>query len=514
MKLKIKILLLFVLAGLFGCNQLWEEHYDIPSETIDKNVWEALQAESEISSYLQELKNFSYDTLFETTNIFTLFVPTNAALEEYKSGNEVSRRLLDYLITPHFVQSENINGKRKIQTLGNKFILFENMGNLLRIDGVQIIQESPLYRNGKFYIIDEIATVKPNLYEYYAIENPILKDYIDQQDSLILDKEKSDPIGFNDNGQIIYDTVANIYNTFEEFYFPVRHESRYETATIIFPKSEDYNNALTEMAQIMNAEGVQDYRDIPLEWQNRILMPFLLNQGIFENMREPEEFVRPPFSTELLLKNILGDTIPITYTPVDKAICSNGYAYNYESFYIPDTLYMNPTVLEAEALLRQTGVNKYTWIESVTAESDLSFIPERIKTNGTSNDSILSVIFPQGYDGNFSVEFYMPAQFQRDYILIVTTNMQYGGIYDIYINDEKKGTFDYYDFLTNGGVIWSDVTGERYFPKGNFGKFDVLVDNLTEYGPVKVKFVYTGPGGAFDNGFVIDYFSLKPYDGK
>jgi hypothetical protein len=514
MNMKIKIFLVFVIAGLIGCNQLWEEHYEVTSETIDKNVWDALQGEGEVSSYLQELKNFDYDTLFNTTSIFTLFVPTNAAMEEYKSGNEVDRMLLDYLITPHFVQSENIKGTRKIQTLGKKFILFENANNSIRIDGVEIILESPLYRNGKFYIIDKVAEVRPNLYEYYAVENPILKDYIDAQDSLILDKGKSNPIGFNDDGQIIYDTVANIYNEFEESYFPVRQESRYETATIIFPKSDDYNNALTEMAQNMNAEGVQDYRDIPLDWQNRILMPLLLKQGIFENMLEPEEFISPPFPNKLRLKNIQGDTIPITYTPVDKTICSNGYAYNYENFYIPDTLYMNPSVLEAEHLLRQTGVNKFTWIESVKAQSDLSFIPNKLFSNGTSNDSILSVLFPKGYTGNFSVEFNMPAQFPRKYILIITTNMYYGGIYDIYVNDELAGSFDYYDFIRFRGYNYSSVTGERYFPKGNFNKFDVLVDNLTEYSQVKVKFVYTGPGDSFDNGFIVDFFSLKPYNGK
>lgn len=511
MKLKINIILVLILTGLFGCNKQWEEHYAVTSETIDKNVWDALQNESEVSSFIEELKNFNYDTLFETTNSFTLFIPTNAALEDYKNGNEVNQRLLNYLITPHFVQSENIKGKRKIQTLGHKFILFENIDRNLKIDGVQIISESPLYRNGKFFIIDEVAEVKPSLYEYYAVENPILKHYIDAQDSLILDKEKSDPIGFNDNGDIIYDTVANVYNVFEEIYFPVKQESRYETATIVFPKSDDYNNALTEMAQIMNADGVQDYRDIPLEWQNRILMPFLLNQGIFANMLEPEEFAWTPFTNEIRLKNILGDTIPITYKPVDKAILSNGYAYNYESFYIPDSLYMDPSVFEAEWLLRQTGVNKFAWDEAVKVESDMSFIPSKLFYNQASNDSLLSVIFPQGYEGNFSVEFKMPPQFPRRYILVIATNMYYGGIYDIYVNDELVGTFDYYDFIRFEGYNYSSVTGKRFFPTGNINKFDVLVDNLTAYSEVKVKLVYTGPGDSFDNGFIIDNFSLKPY---
>jgi len=419
---------------------------------------------------------------------------------------------LDYLITPHFIQSENIKEKRKVQTLGQKFMLFDNIDRILTIDGVEIISESPLYKNGKFFIIDEVATVKPNLYEYYAVENPILKDYIDKQDSLIVDKEKSDPIGFNDDGEIIYDTVANVYNEFEELYFPVKHESRYETATIVFPKSEDYNNALTEMAKNLNSEGMVDYNDIPLEWQNRILMPFLLNQGVFENMREPQEFLETtPPTNEVLLKNILGDTIPIRYNPIDKTILSNGFAYNYESFHIPDSLYMNPSVFEGESLLRETGVNKYTWKESVKADSDMGFTPDKLFFSNASNDSVVSIIFPQGYEGAFSVEFTMPAQFPRKYLLVVSTHMYYGGIYDVYVNDELTGTFDYYDFIRFNGYNYS-VTGDRYYPEGNINKFDMWVENITEYSTVKIKFVYTGPGFSFDQGFIIDKIALEPVE--
>ncbi len=228
-------------------------------------------------------------------------------------------------------------------------------------------------------------------------------------------------------------------------------------------------------------------------------------------MLEQDEFLWTQQTNEIRLKNILGDTILIPYKPVDKAICSNGYAYNYESFHIPDSLYMNPFVMEAEDLLQQTGVNKYAWKESVKVQSDMSFTPEKIVYDKASNDTLLNVIFPQGYNGNFSVEFNMPAQFPRTYILVVATNMHYGGIYDIYVNDELTGTFDYYDFIKYRGYNYSSVTGERFFPNGNINKFDMLVENLTEYKPVKIKFVYTGPGNIFDNGFIIDNIALKPY---
>ncbi len=132
---------------------------------------------------------------------------------------------------------------------------------------------------GSSFYSMKVVEAKPNLYEFFAVENPILRDYIDAQDSIVLDKEKSDPIGFNEKGDIIYDTVANVVNKFEELYFPVKQESRYESATIVFPLSDDYNNALTEMAQTMNSGGLQDYRDIPVEWQNRVLIPYSTQSG-------------------------------------------------------------------------------------------------------------------------------------------------------------------------------------------------------------------------------------------
>jgi len=510
MNLRTNIFVIIIFTGLIGCNNPWEEHYNISPVTIEQNVWDAIQSNNEISSFIQELKNFSYDTLFQSNKTYTLFIPTNDALAAFKNENEVNQMLLSYLITPHFVQSENIKGKRKIQTLGQKFALFENTGGFMKIDDVPIVSESPLYRNGKFFIIDDVVPVKPNIYEYYSMENPILKDYIDKQDSIIIDKGKSKPLGFDENGNTIYDTVSIIYNKFEEYYFPVKHEFRHQTATIVFPQKEDYNNALTEMAQKMNSPGITDYSDIPVDWQNRVLIPYLLNQGIFENMLEPEEFTWTSQTDTLKLKNILGDSIPIFYNPVEKAICSNGFAYNYESFNIPDSLYMNPLVFEAEWLLRETGLNKYAWLETVKVQSDLSFVPVKLSNIRASNDSILSVVFPKGYSGNFSVEFYTPPLFPRKYLMVVNTNMNYGGIYDIYVNDELVRTFDYYDFIRYRQYNFS-VTGERYAPNGNFNRFDMWVENISEYEQVKIKFVYKGPGNAIDNGFLIDYISFIPY---
>jgi len=508
MKLKIVILLLVVIAAVFGCKKEWEDHYNVYPETVDQNVLEALQNESGISDFVQLLKDFHYDTLFQSDKSYTIFAPTNEALQQFMSGNEVDTTLLRYHLSAHFIQSGNIVGKRKIRTLSKKFALFERQGNDVKLDGIEINKESPLYRNGKFFIIDQVAEPRPNLYEFFARNNQVLQEYIDSQDSIILDKERSKPIGFDEEGNTIYDTVSIVYNEFEAEYFPVSKEFRNETATIVFPLKEDYDEALTVMAQNMGA-GYSNHEDIPEVWQQEILVPFLLEQGVFENMLEPEEFIWKSDKDTLKLKNILGDSIQILYTPVEKTICSNGYAYNYQDFEVPDSLYNTASRFEAELLLEETGIDRYAWGENVKVISDQPFQPYQEYIASASNDSIVRVLFPKGYNGNYSVEFNTQNLFPRRYVMIVSTHMDIGGIYDIYVNDELVRTFDYYDYVRYRGVLPS-VTGDRYIPQGRFNKFDMYVESITEFSKANIRFEYKGPGNAPSNGLVIDYIDFLP----
>jgi hypothetical protein len=360
----------------------------------------------------------------------------------------VSKAVMDYHISPYFIQSIDVTGKRKLQTLAEKFALFERHGSTSQFDGVTIDFESPLYKNGKYYTLGQVSMPKPNLYEYFQVTNPVLTMYIDALDSIILDKEESRPIGFDEFGNTIYDTVSIIYNEFEEFYFPVREEFRNKTATIVFPKEDDYNNALTEMAQTLGDIYI-DYRDIPLEWQEEVLIPYLLDYGVFQNMLEPQEFMKTLPTDTVKLKNILGDSVIIDYIPTEKTICSNGYAYNYTDFNIPDTLFTGSVRLEAETYLEEIGVNKFAWVEEAEVSSDFSYPPIREYIQSASNDSIVKVTFPLNYEGNYSLTLKIDNLFPRKYLMVVRTHMYVGGLYEIYMNDEPEPVATIRYFLGN-----------------------------------------------------------------
>jgi len=509
--MRLKLFYLIILILIFGCTKDWENHYDVYPETVNKPVWEALQSDSQISDFVQLLKENQADTLFNGDVIYTVLAPTNEALSQYLDTGTVSDILINYHFLTHFIQSGNVQGKRKIQTLTEKFALFERYGSDVRVDGIEVESESPLYLDGKYFVLNKVATPRPNFYQFYKVNNPVLSAYIDSQDSIALDRELSTPIGFDEEGNTIYDSVITVFNKFELEFFPVSEEFRTTSATIVFPIKDDYENALTEMALNLGSEGYTSYTDIPLDWQYEILMPHLLEQGVFLNMIEPEEFMwKGPKDTARLL-NILGDSIDIFYTPVDQTLLSNGYAYNYQDFTVPDSLYLGPSVFEAEDLLEESGVNKHSWRAEVDVNSDINIQPVQEFIPSASNDSILRVVFPKGYTGEYSIEFKTQNLFPRRYVMAIRTHMDFGGLYDIYVNDELVKTFDYYDFIRYRGLMFS-VTGDRYVPEGRFNKFDMWVENITEYSRAKIKLEYKGPGaGAPGNGLVIDYIEFIPY---
>jgi hypothetical protein len=493
-----------------SCADYWDNHYGAYPETVDQNVWEAMQSNPEISVFVGIMKQLQYDTLFSSHNTYTIFVPTNNALSQGGGTSGIDTSVINYHIATHHIQSGNIGEKQKVQTLSRKFALFERIGSLTRLDGIRLNFESPLYRNGKYFTMEQLAAPLPNFYQFYALNNPVLKDYIDLQDSIILDRERSKPIGFDEEGNTVYDTVSIVFNKFEAKYFPVKQEFRNRTATIVFPLQEDYRAALNIMADNMKVPGITNYSHIPVEWQNEILIPHLLEQGVFANMLEPEEFVWKSEIDTLKLKNILGDSIQIFYKPIGKTLLSNGYAYNYTNYEIPDSLYLGGTRFEVEWLLRETGANRFAWKPEATVRSDQPFAPIRDYIATASNDSLARVMFPLRYAGRFSLEFETRKLFPRRYIMVVATHMDIGGLYDIYVNDELVRSFNYYQFITSRGIMPSVVPGQRYLPVGRFNRFDMYVDNIHEYDKAKIRFEYRGPANVPSNGLVLDYIEFIP----
>ena len=499
MKKQLKYILpvIVIFVFLFSCNKPWDEHYEDTDPVMNMDLWSVIQEKQEFSLYAQYIQESGLDSILKSTNSVTIFIPPSEVLQSFDELDIIEiRKILSYGIVPSLFMTRNVKQSYNLMTLSGKFAFIEHSDNSYFFDGKQIIYKSHLFKNGLYYQLEDIAYPSLSIYEYLQKYNPLFANYIDSQDSLFLSEELSKPIGFNSEGQTIYkDSVILKVNLFERDYFPVTRNFRDKVVTIVVPSGIHYNEV---MEQIKNYLGLTE---VPVKWQEEVVIPYLIGQGMFEGRVDSIEFLNKK------LRNIKGDSVLIQNKPTSLYNASNGYVYNYSTFNLPDVLYKGNIRIEGEALLDSTGANTYAWKDFVKVTGDKSVKPERSIVPKASNGKILSLLFPEGFTGNYSIEFPIKNIFPRDYQFIWRASYRTGAVYAIYINDEKVREFDLYNLIN---AVWPQVPGFPFYPDAGYNRFDAHVQNIKEYGDITVKIDFVATGRSPDKGLNIDYIELIP----
>ena len=506
--LKVIIPFIFIfLAGFVSCTKTWDDHYNNPGETVNQTLWETISTNPDYSAFVDYLVEYELDSIFHKGNSLTLFIPTNDAFKSFNPDTGDVSTVLLFHIMNYVFNTVTIQKVKMAETSTGKFVQVEFIDGTYRYNDVNISYFSPLYLDGRFYVIDEVAYPKPNLYEFISLHSPPLKRFIDDFDSVILDYELSKPIGFDEFGNTIYDSVYTIVNYFDSVYFPVNKEDRNKTATFLSFTNEQYTAALDEMAQFLGG-NYQSAEDIPSIWQDEVYLPNLVSTGLFNNSLQCEDFYGP-------LQNVRGDTVWPDPTNIDcdsRFVCSNGITYSYIDFHVPPYLYKEEIRIEGEHMIDSSG-GLYLWkpgFEVSGSEDAISVKLAKSKGDGASNDSLVSIQFPdQKYTGSYALEFKFTNMFPQKYLFVWGANYRPSGIYQVYVNDELIREYDLFNLRQ---TVFSVLGSTYYFPVNGFNAFDALVENAAEFGDIKIKLVYKAPGFASLNGFNIDYISLIPVD--
>lgn len=500
------------MVSMTFCTDEWKEHYSNLGQSVNSKLWDSIKSIEQYSQFVKYAEEYRFDAYIESSHTKTLFIPDNDAFDSFlnnmvEQDSVKIKQVLSYHISPTLFMIKSVEENRKLQTLNGKYVLIENYQNSYTYNGHDIIRESSLFADGKYYQISQVADPNPSLYEYLLLFSPAIHNYIDSRDTIILNKEESEPLGYNKDGEIIYDSVTTVENLYEQEYFGISEEYRNLSATLIIPDEESYNSALFEMAKNLGS-NFQTHDDIPVKWQNSNLIPILLNKGTYGGILDYTDF---PVNEKIA--NIKGDSILIDFEidPNSRVTCSNGIVYNYSSFSIGDSLYLENKI-EGEILCDEIGVSRYAWNDNAQIEHDESFQPKKTKVKSASNDSMLIVDFTNKYEGKYNISFVLKNVFPLEYRLVWRTNYRNPGEYAIYVNGERvllgyneSETYDTYE-LSSG---FFSVLGYRLYPDSKgFCTVDGIVDSLTEFGDVTITFEYLGPGQSSTVGFSMDYFEL------
>jgi len=498
---------LIILGAILLCScsrEEWEEHYNNYEEHVNMELWDAVREEPRYSNFVEYMEEYRLDSLFESELSFTLFIPDNDALESLNDTTSSVDIILANHISETVFMTRNVETSRKVQTLRGKFAIIDRTAAGYTYEGQLIEYSSPLYLDGKFYEIAEIAYPRLKLYEYITVFCPTVKEFINNKDSVYLDKSLSTAVSFDEHGNTIYDSIFGVVNIFERDYFAVSQEHRDKSATLILFTQEQYNDALDEMAGILGA-GYNNHEDIPGKWQSEVLLPDILNKSLFYGILNYSDFKQT-------MVNIAGDTVvidPGNINPDSKYRCSNGLVYSYYGFMVPSDLYHGIIQIEGEELIDSIGVGRYAWKEDIIVSG---YLAEPVKNFSleASEKYLLNIALPRRYDGIYTVSFQFINVFPMKYRLEWRANNRPSGNYAVYINDQMIGEFDTYELRS---VVIS-VTGESFIPEGGYNSKDWWVDNITEFGDVTVRIEYLDPGSSSSNGLNIDYVALIPALGQ
>jgi uncharacterized surface protein with fasciclin (FAS1) repeats len=210
-------LLLFMFSALVlsGCKNKWDDHNDTGAVATGGSLYAVIKATPALSRFADYLAATGYDTVLNSSNDFTVWAPTNAALEGLDTAISNHKDSLKNLVANHICYRsfpyKLTQTSFTLKTLANNFITITSENPL--VQGADL--EAPYDRigsNGILHVIDKVWIPKMTIWAYInqKVDNPCtrLKTFLDMiyRDPYV---DPSSPvIGTNaTTGKSIYDSI-------------------------------------------------------------------------------------------------------------------------------------------------------------------------------------------------------------------------------------------------------------------------------------------------------------------
>lgn len=330
---------------LVSCDDSWTDHYK-NSETkitndqvviVDVETQSYLESRDDLSEMYSFLKdNGIFETMNEKKQLHTLFMVLDkdfVSVDAEKSDYIAKSHVTDISISP----SNLYNGERILMWHGKYISVSIDTSSVgstigsIAINGIhveQVIKTS----DGYIYVLGKMIETPQPLYEVInglSDDYSIFKGMVMEQNVLNFDKSNSKPIGVDNTGNTIYDSVFIITNPFfDTKSFDLTSESL--TATVMIPSNEVINKAM--------ADAKKKLIDWEMTRDTNILKKWILEVAFFNKLYTPDSI-----ASITDISSIYGRQWRNTVQQVDteKPIyMSNGIAYKVKWMKIPNNILM------------------------------------------------------------------------------------------------------------------------------------------------------------------------------
>jgi hypothetical protein len=359
-----------LVAGLFACTDNWDTHYNSQENEINNatvtivnsTAVEYLKSESTYSSMYSL---FSESSIIETIQgreqLFTILVVNNN--NATNSGTEDKIYLAKSHISDVALSPENLSHGQRLLMWTNKAVSItketsESEAYNIAFNSAKvtkIIKTNDAY----IYELDTYIDAPKSMYEIIedlGDDYSIFRDMILSRNQREFNKDASIPIGVDNTGSTVYDSVFIITNPyFSAQNFDIMSESL--NATMLIPSNEVVNNALNTARENLNLWGLTRNDEIIEDW-------------IFQSAFFKEQYNKQDFIDKVDLTSIFGKQWRTTVQHVDldnPVSMSNGVAYYVQSMKIPTNIliYRLKDFYKWYEFLTETDKEKYFPLENL-----------------------------------------------------------------------------------------------------------------------------------------------------
>ena len=249
-------------AGLLGAILLlsavscqdaaWDDHYGATDGTVSALLMEELHNRSEFSDFAALLRQTGGDSILNYNQTFTVFAPTNEAMEGLNAGSNamaevVKNHVARYLYGPsHLADTAYL----RIKMLNGKYQELTRSGENMFFAGIEVKDDPILATNGIIYPLRTRAEYYDNIWELLsngAGRYDSLYNYISQFNDTTTVKSSVE-VGENSRGQKLY-----FHNRWMKNYGSIHLEDSLYTAFL--PTNTGWADAYTTISPYFRTFG-------------------------------------------------------------------------------------------------------------------------------------------------------------------------------------------------------------------------------------------------------------------
>lgn len=410
---------LLLLAGVGGgvltsCSDEWDDHYDENRMPSDQTLLELIQADNELSDFLQVLQSahlynnnhstpVTYAELLGADQSLTVWAPKNGTFNRDSIINECLTQKGDSMIGQHFLGNHIAHTLYDANATTKPILMMNNKEVLGSQFNVNPSEYNIPAKNGLLHVVNKQVPYNYNIYEGITsmTEYSHIGDFFKRFETQELDEDASIQRGI-ENGQKVYsDSVMIKRNVlYNRFGLISQEDSSY---FMLMPDKDMWNEVVSEASPYFNFGSVLKADSIRAYWMNSLLL-----QGLFFNRNtqyhpmdsinstwysraEPEYnvFYHPYDAGGIMTSEYLGDSL----------YCSNGTIYSLRKWpFTKEQLYLRPVKVEPEythTLLdnKECTFNyRQVMADSVSGDGYIDIVPAKSTSNWTAKFELANTL--------------------------------------------------------------------------------------------------------------------------